>query len=57
MVHMINVIRKAGIAPVVCINRFYTDTNEEVAVVKKAAEAAGPAARNPSLAARAATAR
>jgi formate--tetrahydrofolate ligase len=41
MVHMINVIRKAGINPVVCINRFYTDTNEEVAVVKKAAEAAG----------------
>ena len=41
MVHMINVIRKAGINPVVCINRFYTDTDAEVAVVKKAAEAAG----------------
>jgi len=41
MVHMINVIRKSGINPVVCINRFYTDTNAEVAVVKKAAEAAG----------------
>ncbi|MDM8518076.1 formate--tetrahydrofolate ligase [Desulfobacterales bacterium HSG16] len=41
MVHMINVIRKAGINPVVCINRFYTDTDEEVAVVRKAAEAAG----------------
>jgi formate--tetrahydrofolate ligase len=38
---MINVIRKSGINPVVCINRFYTDTNAEVAVVKKAAEAAG----------------
>jgi len=41
MVHMINVIRKAGINPVVCVNRFYTDTDEEVAVVRKAAEAAG----------------
>lgn len=41
MVHMINVIRKSGINPVVCINRFYTDTNAEVAVIKKAAEAAG----------------
>ncbi|MGO9014180.1 MAG: formate--tetrahydrofolate ligase [Dissulfurispiraceae bacterium] len=41
MVHMINVIRKSGINPVVCINRFYTDTNAEVATVKKAAEAAG----------------
>ena len=41
MVHHINTIRKAGINPVVCINRFYTDTDAEVAVVKYAAEAAG----------------
>jgi formate--tetrahydrofolate ligase len=41
MVHMINVIRKSGINPVVCVNRFYTDTDAEVAVIKKAAEAAG----------------
>jgi formyltetrahydrofolate synthetase len=41
MVHMINVIRKSGINPVVCVNRFHTDTNAEVAAVKKAAEAAG----------------
>jgi formyltetrahydrofolate synthetase len=41
MVHMIGVIRKSGINPVVCVNRFYTDTNAEVAAVKKAAEAAG----------------
>ncbi|MDI6728026.1 MAG: formate--tetrahydrofolate ligase [Thermodesulfovibrionales bacterium] len=41
MVHMINIIRKSGINPVVCINRFYTDTDAEVAVIKKAAEAAG----------------
>jgi formate--tetrahydrofolate ligase len=41
MVHMIDVIRKSGINPVVCINRFYTDTDNEVAAVKRAAEAAG----------------
>jgi formate--tetrahydrofolate ligase len=41
MIHHINTIRKAGINPVVCINRFYTDTDAECAVVKKAAEAAG----------------
>jgi len=41
MVHMIGVIRKAGINPVVCVNRFYTDTDAEVDIVKKAAEAAG----------------
>ncbi len=41
MVHHINTIRKAGINPVVCVNRFFTDTDAEVAVVKKAAEAAG----------------
>ncbi|MEJ2164299.1 MAG: formate--tetrahydrofolate ligase [Desulfobacterales bacterium] len=41
MVHMINVIRKSGINPVVCINRFYTDTDEECKIVRKAAEAAG----------------
>ena len=41
MVHMINVIRKSGINTVVCVNRFYTDTDAEVDVVRKAAEAAG----------------
>jgi formate--tetrahydrofolate ligase len=41
MVHMINIIRKSGINPVVCVNRFYTDTDAEAAVIKKAAEAAG----------------
>ena len=41
MVHMIGVIRKSGINPVVCINRFYTDTDEECKIVRKAAEAAG----------------
>jgi len=41
MVHHINVIRTSGINPVVCINRFHTDTDAEVAMVRKAAEAAG----------------
>jgi formyltetrahydrofolate synthetase len=41
MVHLINVIRKSGINPVVCINCFHTDTEAEIAVVRKAAEAAG----------------
>ena len=41
MVHHINTIRKSGINPVVCVNRFYTDTDSEVALVKKIAEEAG----------------
>ena len=41
MVHHINTIRKAGINPVVCVNCFYTDTDAEVEIVRKAAEAAG----------------
>ena len=41
LVHHINVIRAAGINPVVCVNSFPTDTPEEVAIVRRAAEAAG----------------
>ncbi len=41
MLHHINVIRKSGINPVVCINRFHADTKAEIAMVRKAAEAAG----------------
>ena len=41
MVHHINTIRMSGINPVVCINRFHTDTDAEVAMVRKAAEEAG----------------
>ncbi len=41
MVHLIGVIRKSGINPVVCINRFYTDTDAECNVIRKAAEKAG----------------
>lgn len=41
MVHHINTIRKAGINPVVCINAFHTDTKDEIAMVRRYAEAAG----------------
>ncbi len=41
LVHHIGIIRAAGINPVVCINMFPTDTKEEIAIVRKAAEAAG----------------
>jgi len=41
MLHHIRTIRTAGINPVVCINRFPKDTNAEVNMIKKAAEAAG----------------
>jgi len=41
LLHHINTIRTSGINPVVCINSFHTDTKEEIAMVRKAAEAAG----------------
>ena len=41
LAHIIGVVKKAGINPVVCINAFYTDTDAEIAAVKKAAEDAG----------------
>jgi formyltetrahydrofolate synthetase len=41
MTHLIGVIRKAGINPVVCINAFHTDTKDEIAMVRKYAEQAG----------------
>lgn len=41
MIHLINVIKKSGIKPVICINAFYTDTKEEHDLVKRIAEQAG----------------
>ncbi len=41
LVHHINIVKKAGINPVVCINRFHTDTDAEIKLVKKIAEEAG----------------
>jgi formyltetrahydrofolate synthetase len=37
----IETVKKSGIPAVVCINHFYTDTDKEIALVKKAAEAIG----------------
>jgi len=33
--HHVNNVKKSGIKPVVCINKFYTDTDEEVALIKR----------------------
>jgi formyltetrahydrofolate synthetase len=41
LVHHIKTVKKAGINPVVCINAFYTDTDNEIKAVRKLAEAAG----------------
>jgi len=41
MLHHINIIKTAGINPVVCVNCFATDTKDEIAMVRKAAEEAG----------------
>jgi len=37
----VDTVRKSGIAPVVCINHFFTDTQEEVDIIRKEAEAHG----------------
>jgi formate--tetrahydrofolate ligase len=41
LLYHLGIIRRSGINPVVCINRFHTDTEDEIALVRKAAEAAG----------------
>lgn len=41
LIHLVNVVKKAGINPVVCINAFYTDTDNEIKAVRKIAESAG----------------
>ena len=40
MAHL-EAVKKSGISPVVCINHFATDDEEELAVIKRAAEAKG----------------
>ncbi len=37
----IETVRKSGVVPVVCINHFYTDSEEEIQVIRKAVEATG----------------
>ncbi|GAB4389491.1 MAG: formate--tetrahydrofolate ligase [Thermodesulfovibrionales bacterium] len=41
LVHHINTVKKSGVNPVVCINAFYTDTDNEIKAVRRLAEAAG----------------
>ncbi|MBF0565452.1 MAG: formate--tetrahydrofolate ligase [Nitrospirae bacterium] len=41
LTHHIKTVKSAGINPVVCINAFYSDTDNEIAVVRRMAEAAG----------------
>ena len=41
LVAHIETIKKSGVQPVVCVNHFYTDTDSEVALVKKIAEENG----------------
>ena len=41
LTHHIGIVKQAGINPVVCINSFHTDTKDEIALLRKAAEKAG----------------
>ena len=41
LVAHIETVKKSGVTPVVCINHFYTDTEAEIALVRKIAEKAG----------------
>ena len=41
LLHHLGIIRRSGINPVVCINCFHTDTKDEIALVRRAVEAAG----------------
>jgi len=41
LIHHIETVKKAGINPVVCINAFYTDTEDEIKAVRRLSEAAG----------------
>jgi formate--tetrahydrofolate ligase len=41
LVHHIQTVKKAGINPVVCINAFYSDSENEINAVKRLAEYAG----------------
>jgi len=41
LIHHLNTIRKSGINPVVCINRFSSDTEDEIRMVRRTVEAMG----------------
>lgn len=41
LLHHVKTVKKAGINPVVCINAFYTDTENEIKLVRRLVEAEG----------------
>jgi formyltetrahydrofolate synthetase len=41
LVHNINIVKQSGVKPVISINRFPTDSDEEIKMVKRCAEAEG----------------
>jgi formate--tetrahydrofolate ligase len=41
MLHHLGIVRKSGITPVVCLNKFVTDSDGEIDTVRKAVEATG----------------
>ncbi|MFO8191691.1 MAG: formate--tetrahydrofolate ligase [Bacillota bacterium] len=41
LIHHIKTIKKSGISPVVCLNHFHTDTDNEIKLVRRMAEEAG----------------
>ncbi len=41
LVAHIEVVKRSGIRPIVCLNSFLTDTKDEIALVRRAAESAG----------------
>jgi len=38
LIHHVNNVKKSGIKPVVCINKFYTDTDAEIALIRRICE-------------------
>ena len=41
LLHCVNIVKKSGVTPVVCINAFYTDTKAEIELVKRICEEHG----------------
>ncbi|MGC9109063.1 MAG: formate--tetrahydrofolate ligase [Caldimicrobium sp.] len=41
LLHCVNIVKKSGAIPVVCINKFYADTENEVKLVRRICEEAG----------------
>lgn len=41
LLHHLSLVKKAGISSVVCINKFYTDSDEEIRIVRNICEKAG----------------